>query len=210
VDVVVATTELRDGTVFTPDNVVRLTAIKAVPVAALPEGTMLVTGRAGLIGNRLTRTAHRGEWIAATDIGAKVPLGFRPGYQTVAIPFRVLKHGKEIVPGSLIDIVARFESDPESEVMVLLAGVPVLGVTYSEPKAVATLAADLEVVTFEVDYKQNELIVLANRYGHIEVVPSRPNRPAWDYNTTLARLQRLVKEASAPEREVAPFPRAVP
>lgn len=213
VEVVVAATELRYGTVFTHDNVARLTTLKAWPVTALPVGAAIVTSQAELVGKRLERTAHHGEWIFAADIKdkPKVPLLFKPGYDIMSFPLAPGAVRAGAGPGSRIDVVAHYKRGNEQSEFTLLQDMLVLAVD-----GVATLAPTEPLeryASFQVDQKQAALVTLSSKLDcNFEVVLRRPGDPvpAWDYDATLARLQRLAKEADAPVREVAPFPRAVP
>ena len=215
VDVVVAADELPAGTVFRPGNVEQLTAVKAIPVAALPEGTTLVTSRAELIGKRLTRTAHRGEWLVATDLNRARVVWSGDGNDIMAFPMPTKTATAEGVrPGSRVDLIASYSEGSERHVLTLLPDLEVLAVNGVQDLPLRIDATEERtMLSFAVNQKQALLVALANqRECEFTFVVRRPgaSRSAWDYDATLARLKGLQKALLDAEPEVAPFPRAVP
>ncbi|VTU01602.1 : SAF [Gemmataceae bacterium] len=215
VDVVVAADELPAGTLFGPGNVERLTAVKAIPVAALPEGTTLVTSRAELVGKRLTRTAHRGEWLVGTDLNRARIVWSSDGSEIMSIPMPTKTAvAEEVRPGSRFDLIVSYSGGAERHVFTLLPDLEVLAVNGVQDLPLRIDATEERtMLSFAVNHKQDRLLGLANqRECELAVVPRRPgtSRSAWDYDATLARLKGLGSDVPEAEREVAPFPRAVP
>ncbi|WP_439632161.1 hypothetical protein [Gemmata sp.] len=213
VDVVVATAELRVGTVFRSGNVEQLTAVKAMPVASLPEGTTLVASRAELVDKRLTRAAHRGEWLVPSDLKTE-PRVFFGGDDIMSLPVPTKAAVAEGVrPGSRVDFIASYSEWTERHVFTLVTDVHALAIDgVQELPLRIDLTQDRSMLSFPVNQKQALLVALAHQLNcDFTVVLHRPGdqQSARDYDATLARLKELKRRQDA-EPEVAPFPRAVP
>lgn len=215
VDVVVATAELPAGTRFTQGNVEQLTAVKAVPAAVLPEGTTLVASRAALFGKRLTRAAHRGEWLVPSDLNKVPTIWSSDSNDIMSFPMPTKTAVAEGVrPGSRVDLIASYPEGSERRVFTLLPDMQVLAVDGVQDLPLHVDAKqDRTMLSFAVNQKQALLVAHANqRECEFTFVVRRPgtSRVAWDHDATLARLKGLEKEVRDAELEVAPFPRAVP
>ena len=186
----------------------RRTAALIVMAAAL--GVLVPAGI--VLGMRAFREppAVAVEVAVPVHVKPKVQLLFKTGYDIMSLPLAPGAEHPGVSPGSWIDVVAHFTRGDERGELTVLPDVVVLSADAVNPLWTGN-DPNQKMISFQVDQRQAALVVLARRLNcELAVVPSRPDRPAWDYDATLARLKGLEKELRDAEVEVAPFPRAVP
>lgn len=212
VQVLVAAKDLTTGTAFTKDNVDELTTFGDFPRSVIPEGAKLILKKEELIGKRLSRATHQGEYFNVADVGIKTQILFDPTKDIMSLPISAKTAGAaDIGPGSRVDLIASYRDGFERHAFTLLPDMLVLAVNLPADLCRKPLEPDIPMVSFYIDQKQALLVTLANQAScHLEVHSRRPDAPKrkCDYDKTLARLQELKKRQDVPP-EVAPDPRPV-
>lgn len=198
VEVVVAAKDIPTGTEFSRDNVDELTQLSHVPRASVPPEAKLIKTTSELIGKRLNRATHQGEFFSVDAIGSV------PSYiMEFPMPWHLTT--PLIGSGVRVDILASFTDGETREVMTVLPDVCVLALDVGTGLASEKIASGLRLVSVAVDQKQVRLVVLASQSncGFEYKLPDSPKRD-YDYDKTLTRLKELVEKRKS---RIAPAPR---
>jgi len=197
VEVVVAAKDLTTGTAFTKESIDTQTTTKRIPKAELPHN--VITSKYQMLGKRLSRATHEGEFFNVADVNNKTARLFEMDKEM----FIRKTIGDELVgPYSRVDILASFGEGTERVDFLLLPDVMVLEVS----GGLGPLP-QRRWVSFAVDEKQSKLISLANEaecYAKLRLRDPSAPVPKFDYNATLARLEMLLAK-----KYPAPPPRVV-
>jgi len=203
--VLVAARDLNTGTAFTKDNIAELTTLKEFPKSAIDPEMRIITDPKEMIGKRLKRATHEGEFFRVSDLSSS-PLIECQFLDFLSLPFTPPVGDGFVGPNSRVDIVASYGEGIHREVFTLLPDMTVLAVnvasdlTRGQPQ-------DPIWVSFSADGKQMKLAALAQEAGcTLELVVRAQDAPKsdWDFDATLARVEALLKRPP-----VAPTPRVV-
>lgn len=210
VEVVVATTDMTTGTAFTKYNIGTLTTTKTFRKSEINPEAKIITDPNELIGKRLKRAKHAGEYFNATDMSSNTTIvcGFGRDIMSLPMSSKVVEASK-VGPGSRVDIVASFGEGTERVVFTLLPDLTVFAVNEQDRTAKAAIfPPDMSMVSCVVDGDQAKLIALANQANcTLELLLRHPDAPKrdFDYDATLARVKALLEK----QVHVAPRPREV-
>ncbi len=197
VDVLVAKKDLTTGTAFTKDNVEELTVVNQIAKTAIPSEAKIVLKKEELIGKRLSRATHQGEYFNVADVGIKTQILFEAGQDIMSLPMTAAKAASGFVgPGSRVDILASVVDGQSREVFTLLPDMHVLAVDAEQDLTTKQVFPEMRMVSFAVDQKQALLITLANqRNCNLELLLRHPDAPKRVYNidSTLNLLKTLGK-----------------
>ncbi len=209
VHVLVASRSLTTRTAFTQGNVDELTAYNDIPRNAIPEGAKIILNKEELVGKRLLRATHQGEFFYVADIRIETQILLEVGQDIMSIPMEV-KQAVDggVVPGSSIDVVASYIDGTDRKDFTLIVDKQVLAIDAESDLTVSRSDPEMRIVSFFVDQKQALLIPLAYQLNcKIEFKLRHPDapKPDYDYDKTLARLRELAERR---EWRIAPAPRA--
>lgn len=200
-DVLVAKKDLTTGTAFTKDNVEELTVVNQIAKSAIPSEAKIVLKKEDLIGKRLSRATHQGEYFNVADVGIKTQILFEAGQDIMSLPMTAAKAASGFVgPGSRVDILASVIEGTAREVFTLLPDMHVLAVDAEQDLTKTQVFPDMRMVSFAVDQKQALLITLANqRNCNLELLLRHPDAPkrVYDIDKTLHLLKTLGKQDPA-------------
>ncbi|MBA4188955.1 MAG: Flp pilus assembly protein CpaB [Planctomycetaceae bacterium] len=203
VDVLAAKKDLTTGTAFTKDNVEDLTEVKPIPKTMIPAEAKIILKKEDLIGKRLSRATHQGEYFNVADVGIKTQILFEAGQDIMSLPMTAAKAASGFVgPGSRVDILASVIDGTQREVFTLLPDMHVLAVDAEQDLTKQQVFPEMRMVSFAVTQKQALLITLANqRNCNLELLLRHPDAPKREYNIdkTLTMLKTLGKDPGGVE-----------
>jgi Flp pilus assembly protein CpaB len=207
VDMLVAAKDMTTGTSFTKDNIEQLTMIKKFPKNAINPEAKIIMDQKELIGKRLTRATHAGEFFNQADVNSKTQIMFEANKDIMSLPMNAAKAAAGFVgPGARVDIVGSVIEGQRREVFTLLADMHVLAVNGEQDLQKQTTFPDMSMVSFAVTEAQAKLIALANqRNCNLELLLRHPDAPRRyptpkdeqaAYDKTLNLLKNLSQQGS--------------
>lgn len=179
VKVLSASRDLTTGTAFTKANIDELTTVNDVPKASIPPEAKLVLNKEELIGKRLSRATHAGEYFNVADVNSKTTILFEPNRDIMSLPMTAAKAASGFVgPGSRVDIVGSVIEGKARKVFTLLPDMHVLAVNGIQDLLDKQTFPDMSMVSFSVTEDEAKLIALANqRQCNLELLLRHPDAP---------------------------------
>lgn len=195
VEVVIATKDLPTGTKITKETVEKVTAVKAVPKAALPQQFVAAKDRADLVGKELARGIRAGEIFNPADFPKSSGPIIPDGKDMYAIKVDTTNGvGGAVRPGNRVDIVAGYKIGKKTGSVDLLVDMLVIGVNGEYDGTRTEKFATLQNVTLAVDGQQAKLIKLAERLGCTMsltlINPNRKPNDEYDIEKVFALLRQ--------------------
>ncbi|MFO0825760.1 MAG: Flp pilus assembly protein CpaB [Gemmataceae bacterium] len=179
VKMLVASKDMTTGTTFTKENVGNYTEYKEFPKNAINPEAKIIGNHEELVGKRLTRATHAGEFFNAADVNNKTQIMFESGKDIMSLPMSAQKAAAGFVgPGARVDIVGSVIEGQRREVFTLLADMHVLAVNNEQDLTQKSVFPDMSMISFAVTEAQAKLIALANqRNCNLELLLRHPDAP---------------------------------